>query len=297
MTELAIRGHATRGKEIIELLEMLGGKNKYNVDAIRDYCIYFVENGIISTLKLNQVLPNQFTIFTLEEFLEKYPYRVGDKVIIKEGDGRYYIIKNINWHSNLIRYDAFWPGQTSYLYNYHAEKLQPYKEQETMDKFKSRNVETYLKVWNETENGLEVCVAEGYEMTEKNGQFYIVKKSQYPKNYKECCDVLNIPNDERYIDIDVPLDYNKLLSAFTELIICRNAYWKIAGEQMGLNKPWEPDWLNEEQDKFVLYTHNDVIYSNRFVYGHNVLTFPTEEMRDVFHKNFMNLIEGCKKLL
>ena len=28
MTELAIRGHATRGKEIIELLEMLGGKNK-----------------------------------------------------------------------------------------------------------------------------------------------------------------------------------------------------------------------------------------------------------------------------
>jgi hypothetical protein len=35
-------------------------------------------------------------------------------------------------------------------------------------KFKSLNVETYLNVWNETENGLEVCVSEGYEMITTN---------------------------------------------------------------------------------------------------------------------------------
>lgn len=28
MANLAIRGHATRGKEVIEILEMLGGENK-----------------------------------------------------------------------------------------------------------------------------------------------------------------------------------------------------------------------------------------------------------------------------
>lgn len=38
---LAIKGHPTRGKEVIEILEMLGGKNPYNYrgnyfDANRD---------------------------------------------------------------------------------------------------------------------------------------------------------------------------------------------------------------------------------------------------------------------
>ena len=27
-----------------------------------------------------------------------------------------------------------------------------------------------------------------------------------------------------------------------KLIICRDVYWKIYGEQMGLGKPWEPDF-------------------------------------------------------
>ena len=28
--KLAIKGHQTKGKDVIEILEMLGGKNKYN---------------------------------------------------------------------------------------------------------------------------------------------------------------------------------------------------------------------------------------------------------------------------
>ena len=83
MINTAIKGHATRGREVIELLEMLGGKNIYKIDAIRDYYVYFIiddKNKTISSLKLNQVLPDQFVIYTLEEFFEKYPYKVGDKV-------------------------------------------------------------------------------------------------------------------------------------------------------------------------------------------------------------------------
>lgn len=30
MANLAIKGHATRGKEVIEILEMLGGENGYH---------------------------------------------------------------------------------------------------------------------------------------------------------------------------------------------------------------------------------------------------------------------------
>jgi hypothetical protein len=94
------------------------------------------------------------------------------------------------------------------------------------------------------------------------------------------------------------LEYERhLIVNLQRLLICRDAYWKVAGEQMGLGKPWEPDWLNTEQDKFVLYTHNNVICLNRFVLGHNVLAFPTAEMRDAFLENFKDLIELCKELL
>jgi hypothetical protein len=66
---------------------------------------------------------------------------------------------------------------------------------------------------------------------------------------------------------------------------------------MGLGKPWKPDWLDIEQDKYVLFTHNNVICSNRYVLGHNILAFPTEEMRDAFYENFKDWIEQCKELL
>lgn len=132
MTQLAIKGNYNRGKEVIQLLEMLGGKNIHRIDAIRDCYVYFVlddKNKTICSLKLNQVRPQQFIIYSLEEFLEKYPYKVGDKVTIEKDSEKYYIISKIIWNGTLIKYDAFCPGQSSCLYNYLAESLQPYKEE------------------------------------------------------------------------------------------------------------------------------------------------------------------------
>ena len=168
-------------------------------------------------------------------------------------------------------------------------KNQPYKE-ETMEE-KGTLVEIDLT--------REMCVADevevilgDYEFVLKDGKTYFIKKKpKYPKTYEECCDIIEYPHN-------VVGGYKaELLSSFQNLLICRDAYWKIAGEQMGLGEPWKPDWLNTEQDKFVLYTHNNVICLNRFVLGHNVLAFPTAEMRDAFLENFKDLVELCKELL
>ena len=40
--------------------------------------------------------------------------------------------------------------------------------------------------------------------------------------------------NEHYTDI------NKILQTLQTLLICRNAYWKIAGKEMELDR--EPDW-------------------------------------------------------
>ena len=125
------------------------------------------------------------------------------------------------------------------------------------------------------------------------------KKPQYPKNYAECCKALGITSsvymvyDEEYkTEVDYLYTQKALANNFLRLKICRDAYWKIAGEEMGLDKPWNPDWEN-------LSTNHEFIKISKgcFIYSSRVLVFPTEEMRDVFFENFKDLIESCKELL
>ena len=136
----------------------------------------------------------------------------------------------------------------------------------------------------------EICLSDEvkkeYELKFENGKFLFVKKRKYPKTYEECCKVLDWN----------PLNYDRtgykfdLLCKLQVLLICRDAYWKIAGD-------WKPDWKDASQDKFVIYNDEYNICLNSFALGHNVLAFPTEEMRDAFYENFNELIEECKEIL
>lgn len=62
---------------------------------------------------------------------------------------------------------------------------------------------------------------------------------------------------------------NEMFETFIKLIRCRDAYWKIAGEQMGLEKPWKPDWKDTSQSKHSIWFNNDgiCIKSNRISYA------------------------------
>ena len=130
------------------------------------------------------------------------------------------------------------------------------------------------------------------------------KKKEYPKTYEECCKVLNIA--VRDLDIlDNMLDtteiiYSKnldrLLNSFRKILICRDAYWKIAGEEMGLGKPWEPDYCSLKTKYTIVVIENKVVKLHTLSQN-NILAFPTEEMRDAFYENFKEEIEMCKELL
>jgi hypothetical protein len=85
--------------------------------------------------------------------------------------------------------------------------------------------------------------------------------------------------------------------SFIKLLICRDAYWKIAGEQMGLVKSWEPNWENCNENKYCLYITRNNVNKGTFCNDSHILAFPTQEMRDVFYENFKDLIEECKVLL
>ena len=118
------------------------------------------------------------------------------------------------------------------------------------------------------------------------------KEKGYPKTYKECCDVLGLNT----MDNDAQGYKWELIIRFQELLIARDAYWKIAGEEMGLGKPWEPDWSIYEH-KFCLGTDKDRVIEECVTTGNRILAFPTKEMRDAFKENFDPDIEFCKEFL
>ena len=151
------------------------------------------------------------------------------------------------------------------------------------------------------EETIKVDISAGYEFAGVDNQQVVFEKigCQYPKTYEECCDVLKIeyPYFKTEEDgISASTYKNKLFGDLKQLLICRDAYWKIAGEEMGLDEPWKPDWDDENEFKYGLYHFRNGIMRDGSCINSTLLAFPTEEMRDAFLENFGHLIEPCKKL-
>lgn len=296
MLNLAIKGHTTRGEEVIKLLEMLGGENKLEHHAMLDNCIYFIGiNKIIRLQHIDALLSGQCVIYSLEEFEEKFPYKVGDKVCYQLNNAIYISeIISMEWTDNSVMYF------TSNGHSLRAYDLQPYKEDIVKEKEENfaecieKTIQECLFGKEGATKEIKIDIPEGYEFFGIDNNKVVLTKiqPQYPKTYKECCDVLGIDT----IDNDAKGYKHFLVIQFQELLIARDAYWKVAGEELGLGKPWKPEW-NWRETKFCLGSLYDRIEKFNVGAQHYILSFPSEEMRDEFYKNFKELIEQCKELL
>ena len=305
MAQLAIKEHPTRGKEVIEILEMLGGKNLNNLDGASNmyYLIGLIVPKILGASKLElDKSHEQFTYFTLEEFEKKFPYKIGDKVMTDDGDKAN--IVGMVWDNDID--DVFYETQIGVeVAKYPKELLQPYKE-ENMEQRQYKELRMPLddddKLATEvTIDGNKILPPNGYligKITQvDNGMLveYVKQQPSYPKTYKECCNILGIEDRENgYCGYKY-----ELLGEFQKLYICRNAYWEIAGEEMGLDKPWKPDWgENDGGYRYCIHNQsNKIVLNNEWLGENYILSFPTAEMRDKFYENFKELIEFCKELL
>ena len=142
----------------------------------------------------------------------------------------------------------------------------------------------------------------GYQFKDENGNVInatkIVlekKKKEYPKLFVDCCAIL-YPNDNfQIVSQRVKGHKGDLLFHFQKLLICRDAYWQIAGAEMGLEKPWEPDW-NIRGYYAIARSYGNVVKTSNYNCD-LTFVFPTEEMRDAFYENFKEEIEKCKEFL
>ena len=293
MSILVLKGHETRTKDLLAVLKSLGDLD--GLSRIYPQCYYYVSNGKI--MVASDLIEGEWTLFTLEKFEEKYPYKVGDKVMYQR---ELHFVKRMEWNGEEIRYKIDY-GDGYSLTNIKVEELEPYKEkEETMEKNEHLILDCIL-----TDKGHELVPYEGYEIKQEGDKYYLVKKKpQYPKTYHECCEVLGMQSN-LYLslssqDIDGEVEENSYgykmvyqMNCLYELLVCRDAYWKMAGDWSFENGSVSRDVV------YAITVHGSGIMKN-FYYAlncNNILVFPTEEMRDSFYNNFYDLINKCKELI
>ena len=300
---LTIKGHPTRGKEVIELLEMLGGDNSdtqcRGIEV--DFYYYIDTYGCINYEDCFIVDEAEF--FTLEEFWEKFPFKIGDKVI-DTADGCPGVVSEMKWDEDVSDMKYFVAFGNGIDFGWYAnDSIEFYKENKNLevtqskrDIDKSEFIIKHMILPNKVDDKLEYKIIDGYEFDKVENNKIILKpiKSKYPTTYVECCEV--IANSKPYAMNEHYTDVNKLLQIFQTLIICRNAYWKIAGKELGLDKPWEPDWSTSKPKYVLACTCNGTEKQWETTYC-KTFAFPTAEIRDGFYENFKDLIEQCKELL
>lgn len=252
-------------------------------------------------------------------------YKAGDEVLVKSLDWYYQnrdrmeqvdcgnacfirsmtklCEKKVTISSVLPNIEVYHIKEDDGAFNWTDEMFEGLVEEETYnflktDKSNLPSLNDFMDMLNN-----EIKLPDGYIFKDENGNIInatkIVmekKEKKYPKTYEECAEVLS--NRAVFRNFRNNLGHKgEILYTLQKLLVCRDAYWKIAGEEMGLGKPWEPDWKGGKLKYVILYDYGEIRVDTCSYIANRILTFPTEEIRDAFYDNFKKEIEICKELL
>lgn len=119
--KIAIQGHPIRGKEVIQILENLGGINSLNLLGNNNCRYYYIDDN--NTI-MNLFCDINYKSYTLEEFEKEFPFKIGDKVIHSYSPSCIGTVVNIIF-DDYIPYRVNIEGK---IYTCATMNLKPYKE-------------------------------------------------------------------------------------------------------------------------------------------------------------------------
>ena len=235
-------------------------------------------------------------------------YKIGDKVRVKSLEW-YYKNKSKYGRVNCTESVFFDPNMSGFCGNiltiknlnldteaYEVEENSYYWTDEMLEGLAKDTIQSVV-FENILAKKVELCLGDDYEIVVEGGRTFVQKKKpKYPKSFQKCYYLLYGKQDLTFGCDIMKGAYNNVLECLQILLICRDVYWKIAGEEMGLGKSWVPDW-NESNPKYTIVVIENKLVKHYALKQNYILAFPTEEMRDAFFENFKGLIENCKVLL
>ena len=134
---------------------------------------------------------------------------------------------------------------------------------------------------------INIDIPQGYEIDKDNSTFECIKfkkiEKQLPNNWSEFCNQTDLKYPYTFSNkIGVPNTY----IALRKLELLRDCY----------NGGWVADWSDGAEKFNIEYDDNVATIDWSVAYSH-FLNFKTAELRDLFLKNFRDIIEIAKPLL
>ena len=279
--KIAIQANPSRGKEIISLLESLGGiNNRYLTGNGKLYTYYINKNNIIQY----NYAPKDYKVYTLEEYEKEFPFKIGDKVTFKKVDVRPYTIKSFSvWSDGDIVCEF-----KETMLHYPLHELKYYKEMKE-ERFITLTLDK-AKEWYKKGGELKEIALQAFTERELN---------PLPRSWEEFA--TNYARMGYYISADgKPLmcaSSGKLSSPH----VCpskESAEAHLAMIQLEqLRNCWRQGWKPKPHEG--VYTIKFSSGGLRVYYfsSREFLSFPTKEMAEEFLKCFRDLIEKAGDLI
>ena len=285
--KLAIQGHSKRGKEVIQILENLGGINRLNHKGHYTNYFYYV-SGDDNTIAWTCVRPQHLGVFTLEEFEKEFPFKIGDRVISTTTNFIGTITKLKEHGYYYVKHDS---GNLLCVSRQYLELYKEMKEERNITLTLDKAQEWYKKGGELKEIALQA--------------FTEMELNPLPRSWKEFCEKYPIKRGECILEAKdritvAPCNFagNRMFRnwipskesaeahlAMIQLEQLRNCWWN----------GWEPIW-----DASHKYAIKNLMGEITIIGCSNVaafLVFPTREMTEEFLKCFRDLIELARNLI
>ena len=338
MAKLGLNGDALRGNDVIKILEMLGGENKYLAEGFNDNAFYFISDKMIIDSNYHCIVDDsEYTILSISEFEEKFPFKIGDSVsyhtlgeICSVGE-----IIHMDWNDvdNIVLYvttngHVLPANALKFVYPESDEVLLDVTEEDAnyirglFNKHKNYNDYQYSEEYHETTettecNDIEDFVADVIDFTNnivyddkvklELGSTHEVVVDNDGNTYvvkKKTKKESEISFPKTYLDCCNTVHYTHY---YPDIKTHTIKYDDMLGSLYKLiicrdvywfmSDDWKPDYTNVTEKKYSIWVDCGEIKKGVFTTTQMVLAFPTEEIRDEFYENFKDLIEECKELL
>lgn len=281
MINLAIKEEKKFNEEIVKIFECLGGKVQRVI--ISEGVFLYINNatGLVSVMQHWNARLKDYVKFTYSDFIEKFPYLPGDKVILLKKD--YGVVEKIRWENGRIEYMIRF-DENKQLSNWHiTSDLEPFSDMSGMFVQTGKITAINFQDQNYSEE-VKLILNDGYDIIfRSDGWFAIKKNPTYPRTCEECRKW--IASNQGVNADPSEISINKL----RELITARNVYWKIANN-------WKPNW-EDDSVKYIIETSYGEVSLGSTISSNVILCFPTLGIRNEFYHNFKDLIEDCKEYL
>lgn len=316
MEKIAIQGHRTRYKDVIKILESLGGKNLFNNNGDNTLLFYYVKNNTVINSNYSKNIPKDYKLYTLEEYeqqitrkqiaIQGHPARGNDIIKTLESLG------GINGKG----YTGYDPCFYYYINTKNFIDCEP--DGHLPQEYKKYNLEEYEQIQNNMENKrtIQIDLNTAKEWYKQGGDLRQVALQAFsenelntlPKSWEEYCNInpYIIPFEEHCLNFDdrvisTPIkNYKRIKNSHfipseerAKQFLTLNKLLQIRDYY---NQGWKPDWKDDTK-KYVIWSLENTLHPSVSIYVNNPFAFKTKKLRNEFLQNFKEDLETIKELL